>query len=285
MAKQNTIKVKGTQIRVVAGSNREDYICITDIAKQVSKNSGDVVKNFFRTRLNLEFLGEWELAHNERFVISVFDNMRQNAGLPTFTLSVKEWIEKTNAIGVEAKAGRYGGTYAHKDIAFAFAYWMSPKFQIYLIKEFQRLKQDEYKRLGDPHNIYRELTKVNYGLHTEGVQSLIPKAIRGTSKEGAVYASEADLLNLVLFKCTAKQWRERNSDKKGNMRDHATILELVLLLNLEAMNSQLIEWECDQQERYVILEKYVDRQRPIIKRSKAYLRIKAAHEEQKKLKQ
>ncbi|MEA1879972.1 MAG: KilA-N domain-containing protein [Campylobacterota bacterium] len=226
----------------------EDYISLTDIAK--SKNptdANDIIRNWLRNRNTIEFLGVWEKIYNPDFKTVEFDGFKKEAGLNSFTLSSKKWIEATNAIGIISKAGRYGGTYAHKDIAFEFGMWISAEFKIYLIKEFQRLKDEELKQLG--WDIKRNLTKINYHIHTDAIkENLIPKEL--TSQQiNFVYASEADILNVALFGMTAKQWREDNKNKKGNIRDEANVNQLVCLSNLESLNAHFINEELSQSQR------------------------------------
>jgi len=226
----------------------EDYISLTDIARY--KDSGrtdDLIRNWLRNRNTIEFLGIWEHLYNPEFKPVEFDGFKMQAGLNSFTLTPKQWIEKTGAVGIISKAGRYGGTYAHKDIAFEFASWISVEFKLYLIKEFQRLKEEERKTLG--WDIRRNLAKINYRIHTDAIQQhLIPPKLGG-KQTSLVYASEADVLNLALFGMTAAQWRESNPDKKGNMRDEADVTQLVCLSNLENLNALFITEEVPQQER------------------------------------
>jgi hypothetical protein len=213
---------------------------LTDIAK--SKNptdANDIIRNWLRNRNTIEFLGVWEKIYNPNFKVVEFDGFKKEAGLNSFTLSSKKWIESTNAIGIISKSGRYGGTYAHKDIAFEFASWVSVEFKLYLIKEFQRLKNEELKQLG--WDIKRNLTKINYQIHTDAIkENLIPKEL--TSQQiSFVYASEADILNVALFGMTAKQWRENSKNKKGNIRDEANVNQLVCLSNLESLNAHNVK--------------------------------------------
>jgi phage regulator Rha-like protein len=221
MSKNKKIKVLSTEISVQS-DKKEDYISLTDIARYKNQDrSDDLVRNWLRNRNTIEFLGIWETLNNHDFNSVEFDGFRMQAGLNSFAITPKQWIEKTKAIGILSKAGRYGGTYAHKDIAFEFASWISVEFKLYLIKEFQRLKDEELKQLG--WDIRRNLTKINYRIHTDAIkQNLIPQEL---SKEqiNLVYASEADLLNMALFGKTAKQWRDRHPDEKGNIRYHANV--------------------------------------------------------------
>lgn len=226
----------------------DDYISLTDIARyKDSERTDDIIRNWLRNRNTIEFLGIWEHLNNPDFNPVEFDGFRMQAGLNSFTLTPKQWIEKTGAIGIVSKAGRYGGTLAHKDIAFEFASWVSVEFKLYLIKEFQRLKEDERKTLG--WDIRRNLAKINYRIHTDAIQQhLVPPQL-STKQTSLVYASEADVLNLALFGMTAAQWRDANPDKKGNMRDDADITQLVCLSNLENLNALFIADGLPQKER------------------------------------
>lgn len=240
-----------------------EYICITDIAKyKSSSRSDDLIRNWLRNRNTIEFLGIWEQLNNSNFKPVEFDGFRKEAGLNSFTLTPKQWIEKTNAIGLVSKAGRYGGTYAQKDIAFEFASWISVEFKLYLIKEFQRLKEQEFDQLG--WDIRRNLTKVNYLIHTDAVKEhLIPETLN-SQQIACVYASEADLLNVALFGVTAKQWREENPNLNGNMRDHANVHQLVCLANMESMNAHFIQQGIKQPERIVKLNQLAIQQMQVL---------------------
>jgi hypothetical protein len=232
------IKVQERDITVLK-SNDENYISLTDIAKSKdSSDANDIIRNWLRNRNTIEFLGVWEKIYNPNFKTVEFDGFKKEAGLNSFTLSSKKWIEATNAIGLISKSGRYGGTYAHKDIAFEFASWVSVEFKLYLIKEFQRLKEEELKQLG--WDIKRNLTKINYKIHTDAIkENLIPKSL-SVQQINLIYASEADILNVALFGITAKEWRDSNSDKKGNIRDEANVYQLICLANLESLNAHFI---------------------------------------------
>ena len=232
----------------------EDYISLTDIARyKDSKRTDYIIMNWLRNRNTIEFLGIWEHLNNPDFNPIEFDGIRKQAGLNSFVLTVKRWTEATGAIGLVSKAGRYGGTYAHKDIAFEFASWVSVEFKLYLIKEFQRLKQDERKTLG--WDIRRNLAKINYRIHTDAIQQhLIPVEL-DKKQTSIVYASEADVLNLALFGRTAAEWRKSNPGKKGNMRDEADVTQLVCLSNLENLNALFIAEGLSQQERLERLNK------------------------------
>jgi hypothetical protein len=243
----------------------EDYICITDIAKYKDDAlANDIIKNWLRNRNTIEFLGIWEQLNNPDFKPVEFDGFRKDAGLNSFTMSPTKWINNTNAIGLVAKSGRYGGTYAHKDIAFEFASWVSVEFKLYLIKEFQRLKEEEFKQLG--WDIRRNLTKLNYKIHTDAIkENLIPKEL-SPAQINFVYASEADLLNVALFGMTAKEWRDKNSDKKGNIRDEADVNQLVCLANMESLNAHFINEGISQKERLQKLNKIAIEQMKILSR-------------------
>jgi len=226
----------------------EDYLSLTDIARYKNQErTDDLIRNWLRNRNTLEFLGIWEHLNNPGFNPVEFDGIKTQAGLNSFTLTPKQWIGSTGAIGILSKAGRYGGTYAHKDIAFEFASWVSVEFKLYLIKEFQRLKEEERKTLG--WDIRRNLARINYRIHTDAIrQHLIPPAL-SAKQTSLVYASEADVLNLALFGKTAAQWREANPGNKGNMRDEADITQLVCLSNLENLNALFIAEGVPQQQR------------------------------------
>jgi len=241
MAKKQTIKVKGIAI-VTFTKNDNDFISLTDIARH--KNPlfpADVIKNWMRTRGTIEFLGLWEKLHNPTFKLVDFDQFKNEAGANSFVLPPQKWIKNTKAIGLISRSGRYGGgTFAHKDIAFEFASWISAEFKLYLLIEFQRLKDDENKRLNLEWNLQRTLAKINYKIHTDAIkESLIPHELT-KDQINMKYASEADLLNVALFGITAKTWRDRNPKLKGNIRDHASIEQLVVLSNLESINALLI---------------------------------------------
>ncbi|CAN5394124.1 KilA-N domain-containing protein [soil metagenome] len=249
MAKNTKIEVKGTEITIYNGKVN-DYISLTDIARHKdSANTDDIIKNWLRNRNTIELLGFWELMYNPDFKPVEFDGFRKQAGLNSFVLTPKRWIETTNAIGIISKSGRYGGTFAHKDIAFEFASWISIEFKLYVIKEFQRLKEEESDRQKLDWNLQRTLAKVNYTIHTDAIKErLIPEKL--TKKHTSlVYASEADLLNMALFGTIAADWRQKNPDAKGNMRDQATLEQLVVLSNLESINAVLIRQGLNQSER------------------------------------
>jgi len=240
----NQIVVKDTPISVTQ-INNEDYISLTDMMR--AKDGDFFFHNWLRNRNTVEFLGIWEKVHNPNFNSVEFDIIKSQAGLNNYRLSAKEWMEKTGAIGIISRAGRYGGTFAHKDIAFEFAMWISPEFKVYLIKDFQRLKEEEQKALG--WSAKRELSKINYHIHTDAIkENLIPKEIDDYHRS-LIYAEEADVLNVALFGITAKEWREANPGQKGNIRDYATINQLICLSNMENLNAVFINEGMPQRER------------------------------------
>jgi hypothetical protein len=258
--KQSTIEVQGTAIAVVS-QNDHDYISLTDIARyRNSQEPFAIINNWMRGRSTIEFLGLWEKLSNPDFKPLEFERFRSEAGSNYFVLSPQRWIEATHAIGITSKSGRYGGTYAHRDIAFEFASWISSEFKIYLIKEFQRLKDDENRRLSLAWNLNRTLSKLNYRIHTDAVKAhLIPPEI--TPAQAAItYASEADVLNVALFGQTARQWRDANPKLDGNMRDHATIEQLLVLANIEGMNAEFIHMALPQGDRLRRLNQIAIRQ-------------------------
>lgn len=240
MAKNEKIEVKGTEITILK-NDASDYISLTDIARYKDQsNTDDIIKNWLRNRNTIELLGFWEQMYNPDFKPVEFDGFRKQAGLNSFVMTPKKWIESTNAVGIMSKSGRYGGTFAHKDIAFEFASWISIEFKLYIIKEFQRLKNDENDRLKLDWNLQRTLAKINYHIHTDAIkENLIPREL-SRSQMSFVYANEADLLNVALFSTTAKEWRDANPHADGNIRDAATIEQLVVLSNLESINALLI---------------------------------------------
>lgn len=222
-----------------------NFISLTDMLR--SKDGDFFVTDWLRNRNTIEFLGIWERVHNPNFNYGEFALIKSQSGLNSYKINVKEWVEKTNAMGIQAKTGRYGGTYAHPDIAFEFGMWISPEFKIYLVKEFQRLKQEEYAQQG--WNVKRHLTKINYRIHTDAVKKNLIPAELTTKQMSRVYATEADLLNMALFGFTAQQWRDKNPDKQGNMRDYANVSQLVCLANLETLNAYFIQQGLSQKER------------------------------------
>ncbi|HEV8080568.1 MAG TPA: KilA-N domain-containing protein [Chitinophagaceae bacterium] len=250
MAKNKTITVRGTEITVLR-QNAIDYISLTDMLK--AKDGDFFISDWLRNRNTVEFLGIWESVYNPDFNYGEFAIIKSKAGLNNYKISVKEWQEKTNSIGLKATAGRYGGTYAHPDIAFEFGMWISAEFKIYLVKEFQRLKTDENDRLKLEWNLQRTLAKINYHIHTDAIkENLIPTSL-SKDKINFVYADEADLLNMALFGITAKHWRDANPKAEGNIRDAATIEQLVVLSNMESINAVLIHQGLQQSERLLQL--------------------------------
>ena len=244
------ITVKGTEVNI-AKVNGEDYICLTDMMR--AKDGDFFITDWLRNRNTLEFIGIWEKVYNPDFNYGEFAIIRNQSGLNSFKISVKEFVSKTHAISLQAKAGRYGGTYAHKDIAFEFAMWISPEFKVYIVKEFQRLKEEEQRLVG--WSAKRELSKINYRIHTDAIKhNLIPAEITKT-QASIIYANEADVLNVAMFGLTARQWRDANPDLKGNIRDYASINELICLSNMENINAVFIEQGISQSERSIRLNK------------------------------
>lgn len=255
------IIVKGTSVTVIP-VKENDYISLTDIAKYKSDDPAAVIGNWLRNRNTIEYLGIWESLNNPNFNPIEFEGFRREAGLNAFTMSPTKWINATNAIGLMAKSGRYGGTYAHKDIAFKFASWVSVEFELYIIKEFQRLKDEEQKQLG--WSAKRELSKINYRIHTDAIkQNLVPAEIT-PAQASMIYASEADVLNVAMFGMTAKQWRDNNPDLKGNIRDYAGINELICLSNMENLNAVFIEQGIPQGERLLKLNRIAIHQMSVL---------------------
>lgn len=271
MVRSKKIEVEGKEITIIL-ENEQEYISLTDMLK--AKDGDFFISDWLRNRNTVEYLGIWESVYNPNFNYGEFAIIKSQAGLNSYKLSVKEWVEKTNAIGLKATAGRYGGTYAHPDIAFEFGMWISPQFKIYLIKEFQRLKNEENSRLKLEWNLQRTLTKVNYQIHTDAIkENLIPKQI--TKQQASfVYANEADLLNVALFGITAKVWREDNPDKKGNIRDYATLEQLVVLSNMESINALLIQQSLPQSNRLIQLNKVAISQMKSLVESQAIKKLK-----------
>jgi len=260
-----TAKIKQIEVNNVAISidtnKEEDFICLTDMAKakEGENRSADIIKNWLRNRGTIEFLGTWEMINNPNFKVVEFDHFKKEAGLPTFVLSVSQWVEQTGAIGLYSKSGRYGGTYAHKDIAFEFGSAISPVFKLYLIKEYQRLKEIETNQFNLEWDVKRILTKANYSIHTDAIKNhIIPTLNTTEEKEWLTYADEADVLNVALFGCTAKQWKLSNPQlalNKNNMRDFASINQLTVLSNLEVLNSELIKNKLTKNQRFQYLHR------------------------------
>lgn len=249
---QETIKANGAEITVISHGGDDDYISLTDIARHRNPDEPkDVVKNWMRSRSTIEFLGLWEILNNPDFFADAFENFKAEAGSNAFTMSPQKWISSTNAVGIQSRPGKKGGTFAHKDIAFEFASWISPEFKLYIIKDYQRLKEDENNRLSLNWNLRRTLAKTNYKIHTDAIKAhLIPENISQKQK-GFTYANEADVLNVALFGMTAAEWRAANPEKpKGeNMRDSATLEQLIILTNLENYNAEMIKDGLTQPER------------------------------------
>ena len=258
------INVKNAEITIIS-VDEKDYISLTDMAnaKESESRAADIIKNWLRNRYTLEFLGVWEQINNPDFKVVEFDHFKSQAGLPSFVLSVSEWIEKANAVGIIVRKGKYGGTFAHKDIAFEFGSAISVPFKLYLINEFQRLKEEEQKQLG--WTAKRELTKINYHIHTDAIKhNLIPQELLPI-QTSIIYANEADVLNIALFGMTAKQWRDSNPDLKGNIRDYATINELICLSNMENINAVFINEKIPQRERLIRLNQIAIHQMSILR--------------------
>lgn len=257
------ILVKDTKIRTIR-VNGMDYISLTDIAnaKESESRAADIIKNWIRNRYTIEFLGTWEMIHNPDFKVVEFDHFKKEAGLPSFVMSVSEWIENTNAVGIIVKKGKYGGTYAFRDIAFEFCTAVSVVFKIYLIEEFQRLKEEEQKQLG--WSVKRELAKINYNIHTDAIkENLVPEEIDAYHRS-LIYANEADVLNVALFGKTAKEWRDENPDLKGNIRDYANINQLICLSNMENPHAVFINKGMEQSERLLELNKIAIQQMKVL---------------------
>ena len=251
--KTSILTVQGKEIALTT-INDTDYISLTDMIK--SEEGEDHIKNWMRNKNTIEFLGIWETLNNPDFICVEFDTFLNEAGFNRFSMTPRKWIEATNAIGIVSKAGRNGGTYAHKDIALEFASWISPVFKLYLIREYQRLIEQERSKLALSWDVKRLLSKVNYHIHTEAIKNaIIPKTNISQMKQGLIYASEADLLNIVVFGCTAKQWQEANTElaKTMNIRDTATINQLIVLSNIESLNAELIKQGLSKEDRFIIL--------------------------------
>lgn len=268
------VQVKGTEITVLV-HQEQDYISLTDIARHKDAERTDyLISNWLRNRNTVEFLGIWEELNNPAFNPIEFDGIRKQTGLNSFILTAKQWTERTGAIGLIAKPGRYGGTFAHKDIAFEFATWISVEFKLYLIKEFQRLKDDENSRLSLAWNLNRTLSKLNYRIHTDAIQAnLIPPEVT-PAQAALTYASEADLLNVALFGQTAAAWRRANPSAKGNIRDQATVEQLLVLANIEGMNAELIHMGLPQSERLKRLNQIAIRQMRVLTGAPAVKQLK-----------
>ena len=264
------INVEGSEISIIAIDDK-DYISLTDMVRNI-ENGLALIEKWLRNKNTIEFLGIWEEMYNPDFNSLEFEGIKNEAGLNRFVLSVKQWVEKTNSIGIVAKAGRYGGTYAHKDIAFEFASWVSPYFKLYLIKEFERLKEEEQKKLG--WDIKRNLAKINYRIHTDAIKNnLIPEKLP-KEKINFIYANEADILNMALFGMTAKEWRNENPNLKGNIRDYADISQLVCLSNLENLNAVFINEGMKQSDRLEKLNSVAIEQMKILSEAETVKKLK-----------
>ena len=273
-ARKATIEVKGTVVTVLSQAS-DDYISLTDIAKHKEPDRSDqVIQNWMRNRNTIEFLGVWERLNNVSFKPLEFEGFKTKAGLNSFVLTPRQWIDTTHASGLVSKSGRYGGTYAHRDIAFEFASWISVEFKLYLIKEFQRLKEDESRRLSLAWNLNRTLSKLNYRIHTDAIQAYLIPATVTPAQAAITYASEADLLNVALFGLTAKQWRDANPKLNGNMREYATIEQLLVLANIEGMNAEFIHMGLPQGERLKRLNEIAIRQMQVLTSASAIKQLK-----------
>lgn len=269
--KAATLEVRGTPVKVLS-TKEGDYISLTDMLR--AKDGDFFISDWLRNRNTVEFLGIWESVFNPDFNYGEFAIIRSQAGLNSYKISVKEWVEKTHAIGLRATTGRYGGTFAHPDIAFEFGMWISPEFKIYLVKEFRRLKDDENDRLKLEWNLQRTLAKINYRIHTDAIKETLIPAIVTRQQSASIYADEADLLNVALFGQTAKQWREAHPDAEGNIRDHAPLEQLVVLTNLESLNSVLLRQELPQPERLLKLNEIAITQMRTLLSSHSIKRLK-----------
>jgi len=260
-ARKATLEVQGTEITVMSHS-AGDFISLTDMLK--AKDGDFFISDWLRNRNTVEFLGIWERIHNPDFNYGEFATIKSQVGLNSYKISVKDWVAKTHAIGLRATAGRYGGTYAHQDIAFEFGMWISPEFKIYLIKEFQRLKEGENSRLSLAWNLNRTLSKLNYRIHTDAIKTHLIPAVVTPAQAAITYATEADLLNVALFGHTAKQWRDSNPKLDGNMREYATVEQLLVLANIEGMNAEFIHMGLAQGERLKRLNEIAIRQMQVL---------------------
>jgi hypothetical protein len=276
MKNHKIIDVLGTGICIMSVNN-EDYISLTDMLK--AKDGDFFISDWLRNRNTVEFLGIWESVHNPVFNYGEFAIIKSQAGLNNYKISVKEWTEKTKAIGLKATAGRYGGTYAHVDIAFEFGMWISAEFKVYLIKEFKRLKSDENKRLKLEWNLQRTISKINYHIHTDAIkENLIPPELSKNQTQ-IIYANEADILNMAMFGITAKEWRNKNPDQDGNIRDGATLEQLVVMSNLESINSVLIHQSIAQDKRLIQLNKIAITQMKSLIANESFKKLKSSNVE------
>ena len=265
------IEVQNTQVKIISYNNT-DYISLTDLARHKSDEPSAVIANWMRNRNTIEYLGIWEQLYHPLFNPLEFEGFRKEAGLNAFTLSPQKWINATHAVGIIAKSGRYGGTYAHKDIAFKFASWISVEFELYIVKEFQRLKEEEQKKIG--WSAKRELSKINYRIHTDAIKrNIIPEEVT-PQQANTIYATEADVLNVAMFGITAHQWRQMNAEKKGNIRDYATINELICLSNMENLNAFFIDQGLPQRERLIKLNQIAIQQMKVLESGNEPLLLK-----------
>jgi hypothetical protein len=278
------IIVEGTEIRVVGEKEDSQFFSLTDIAKRSSDRPDQVIGNWIRTRNTIEFLAVWEELYNPNFNPINYEGIKNQAGAPTFTLSISDWVINTNAIGIYAKAGRYGGSFAHRDIALEFCSWLQPAFRLYIIKEFQRLKKEEGSLLAQEWDVRRLIAKTNYKIHTESVKHyLIPQRLQRDKAAGLYYASEADMLNIALFGITAKQWKDQNPNAKGNLRDAASIEQLLVLSNLESLNSELIKMGLAHDERLDQLNNAAISQMHIIMQNNNFQSLESGNTNETKL--
>jgi len=274
MQRINKIKVQGIDV-VFYQENKQDFFSLTDIARHRDKERSDyILQNWMRNRSTIEFVGLWEKFNNPSFNSIEFDGIKNMAGSNSFSLTPKKWIETTHAIGIVSKTGRYGGTFAHKDIAFEFATWLSAEFKFYLIKEFQRLKEEENNNLKLEWNLQRTLSKINYRIHTDAIKEILIPSELSNQQISYIYANEADLLNVALFGLTAKEWRESFPDRDGNIRDSATLEQLVVLSNMESINALLVQQNLPQNERLVLLNKVAITQMKSLVGNKAANKLK-----------
>ena len=257
---KDSLHANGIDISIYTYDFENEYISLTDIARYKSNEQNDVIRNWMRSNDTLDFLGLWEKLHNPDFKPVEFEGFRNEAGANAFTMSPQKWIEGVNAKGIVSKSGRYGGTFAHSDIAFEFASWVSAEFKLYIIKDYKRLKNDENSRLSLNWNLNRELSKLNYRIHTDAIKEYLILPELTPQQKAFTYANEADMLNVVLFGKTAKMWREENSENKGNIRDHASMNQLLVLMNLESYNAVLIEQKKSQAERMTLLREMAVKQ-------------------------
>ena len=261
---KDKMNVKDIEISVISSGDTNDYISLTDIARYKSDDPAATIQNWMRNKDVIEFLGLWEALNNKDFKPIEFEGFKNQAGANAFTMSPKKWIENTNAIGIVSKSGRYGGTYAHKDIAFEFASWVSAEFKLYIIKDYQRLKEDENSRLSLGWNLNRELSKINYRIHTDAIKDNLIAENTDNKFFGYTYATEADVLNVALFGKTAKMWRDENPTISGNIRDYATYQQLIVLSNLESMNAELIKLGLTRADRAIRLNKMAKEQLEVL---------------------